>query len=463
MTDSSSDTKVQRISPSQLDLYWRCKRRWAFTHRAKQREPFTGAAQAGTETHKILEDQGPWDKVWVAPDTGKEYPVGEMAALLQSQTPDGVVAREKRWEVELDGLPFVGVTDFYSEEIVGDYKTTSSKRNAKFAGAKDPSKDLLIDPQRLFYTALVPSARKTLWLYGTWDTMLVTPREVEIDRAADKERLKLRVIQPASEMLDVPYDVDPLSMKPNVNECSKFPPHGCPHKSKCFPPGKFLPAVTNSKESDVAMSSLIEKLRAKAAAEGQPVVPPQPAPVASEPEVVQLAQQPAAVANMLATAMPAFEAASGDNPAARSEPAPAQAAEEPKKRRGRQRKVEQEAPASEPVSETQAPMSSPALVDEPGQCIIGTLYIDCLPLTAPFTPAFQIIAEAAEIVQNDMHVPHFGLVDFAKGGPALAAQLRANLSGRHIQALYLETRSAEGKAVMNTLISVSANVVRGVF
>jgi len=147
---------------------------------------------------------------------------------------------------------------------------------------------------------------------------------------------------------------------------------------------------------------------------------------------------------------------------------PAAPAEEPKKRTRVKKTTE---PASQPAApEVQAEVAEPgeAAAAQPsgpaaGVFIIGTLYVDCLPLTKPFANAFPLINKAAEEVCADMHVPHFGLVDFAKGGPAVAAQLRASLSGQWIDALYLETRSAEGKAVLNVLTSVARDVVRGVF
>jgi len=444
---------MKRISASQLELFGRCERRWAFSYRAGKKEPFTGAAQAGTEVHAVLEHQGPWDKEWTAPDTGKTYPVGQMARLLQAQSPEGVVAREKRFEVEVEGVPLVGVVDFYSERVIGDFKTTSKVRNAKSVAK------LTEDPQRLMYTEFVPTAEKTVWLYGAWDTMIVTPREVAIDRKADKERFKLKVLQPADRMLSIPDDVDPLSLKPNVNDCALFPKDGCPHKNECFPPGKFLPQVTNSKESDVAMQSLIERLRAKAAAEGQPVIPAQPVPVpapavsAPEPAPAAVVPAPAAVAQPEPAAEPAApKMAPALTTVDTRELTPAAPEPAEPKKRGRKSKAElaqavADAAPAEPASEH----------------IVGTLFIDCLPLTESFTSAFSLINAAAEEVQNDMQVPHFGLVDFAKGGPALAAQLRANLSGKRIDRLYVETRSAEGKAVLNVLTSIAQHVVRGVF
>lgn len=394
--------KIRRISPSQLELFGRCNRRWAFVHRAKRKEPFTGAAQAGTETHLVLQNGGPWDAEWTAPDTGKKYPVGQMAALMQAQTPDGVVAREKRHEFELEGLPFVCITDFLSEEVVGDYKTTSRIKNAK-SKAK-----LLEDPQRLLNSAVVPTAVRTTWLYGAWDTMLVTARECDIDREADKKRIHLRVLQPAETMLNTPDDVDPLSMKPNINDCALFPPHGCEFKNECFPPGKLSPVVRESKESVAQMSSIVERIRAKAAAQGAET----PAPIAATlpPEVLPMAV------------------------------------------------VGRAAPKQQPEPPTEEPAPPP-----PAGKLVGTLYVDCLPLDESFTNAALLIAEAAEEVANDAQVPNALLIDYSKGGPAIAAQLRANLAGGFIERLYLETKSAEGRACVNVLMSVAQKTVKGVF
>lgn len=424
----TAEVKVKRISPSQLEGFHRCNRRWAFEYRAGRREGFNSAAQAGTETHAVLENQGPWDKTWTSPE-GKEYNVGEMAALLHAQTPDGVVAREHRFEVELDGVPFVGVTDFFTEELVGDFKTTSNKRNAKTIGGKDESKDLLIDPQRLLYTRFVPTAKRMIWLYGAWADMSVTKREVPVDVEKDKERFKLRVLQPAETMLNTPYDVDPLSLKPNVKACVLFPPKGCPFKDECFPPGKLSPIVTNSKESQIQMSSLLERLKAKNAA----------TETAPAPEPVKLPEPPAAVKVALDEAREATTAMSGSNSAARGDVAPI-------------------APVAQSV---QQPTSSQQTDDK--QYIVEFLYVDCLPLTLPFENAFVYISKAAETAEADLQVPHYGLVDFGRGAPAVAAQLRADLSGKRIQALYVGTKTPEEKACLAILQSVSRHVIRGVF
>ncbi len=364
-------------------------------------------------------------------------------------------------------MPFVGVTDFFSEEIVGDYKSTSNKRNAKTVGGKDESKDLLLDPQRLLYTRFVPTAKRMIWLYGAWADMSVTKREVPVDIAADKERFKLRVLQPAETMLATPDSVDPLSLKPNVKACTLFPPFGCRHKSKCFPPGKLAPVVTKSKEGDLQMSSLIERLRAKAAAGGGDV-DPEPAKtkaahtVAAE-EKYNFPAAPTVPAKAEAKAINTFLDSLEATKKAEDVKASEDAAAEKYIRElaGRIAPVVSIAPV---VTERPAPVAQSVQqpVDDK-QYIIDFLYVDCIPLTLPFENAFVYIAKAIETAEGDLQVPHYGLVDFGRGGPAVAAQLRSDLSGKRIPALYTDTKTPESKACLSVLMSVARHVVRGVF
>jgi hypothetical protein len=404
-----------RISASQIELFGRCERRWAFSYRAGLKEPFAQAAEAGSQTHKIIELDGPYDAEW------EGYAVGQMAALLKAQAPE-LGAKEQRFEVEIDGIPFVGVVDGQSADgkTIIDFKTTSRIKNAKSIAK------LTDDPQRLMYTQFVPTADRTLWLYGTWNDMSVTKREVVIDRPTDKERFRLRVLQPAERMLAVPADVDPLSMKPNVNDCALFPKAGCPHKAKCFPPGKLSPIVTNSKESQIQMSSLLERLKAKNAAAGE-----------TAPEPVKLPEPPAAVKLPELTAVSVMPVPEPSRPVVVAPIAP----------------VAQS--VQQPDFEPQRIAVAPTLIE--------TLFIDCIPLGEAYELASKYINAAAETAANDLQVPHYGLVDFGKGAPAVAAQLRSDLSGRRIKTLYLESRSPEGKACLNVLVSVSERVIKGVF
>jgi CRISPR/Cas system-associated exonuclease Cas4 (RecB family) len=95
---------------------------------------------------------------------------------------------------------------------------------------------------------------------------------------------------------------------------------------------------------------------------------------------------------------------------------------------------------------------------------VGTLYIDCLPVGGPIaelTYSYQLLATVCKEVANDAGVPHPLLMDFAKGPPWIALQLVANLKKSPVKYLYLDSRTAEGRAVVQALMEVSANIVRG--
>lgn len=96
---------------------------------------------------------------------------------------------------------------------------------------------------------------------------------------------------------------------------------------------------------------------------------------------------------------------------------------------------------------------------------IDMLFIECFPLDLPIgervIPASELIVPAAKEVAADQQVHHPLLVDYSKGGPMLAVQLAANLRGKRLKYVYLETKSAEGRAVMHTLTNMSKFVIKG--
>lgn len=94
---------------------------------------------------------------------------------------------------------------------------------------------------------------------------------------------------------------------------------------------------------------------------------------------------------------------------------------------------------------------------------IDTLYIDCAPLTGERpVMAYTLIAKAGQEVADDAHVHHPLLIDF-KGGPMLAAQLAANIKASPVSTLVVESKSAEARAVIQTLMSLSKNIIKGMF
>lgn len=96
---------------------------------------------------------------------------------------------------------------------------------------------------------------------------------------------------------------------------------------------------------------------------------------------------------------------------------------------------------------------------------IDMLFIECFPLDLPIgervIPAHELIVPSAKTVAADQQVFHPLLVDYSKGGPMLAVQLAADLKGKRLKYVYLETKSAEGRAVMHALMNMSKFVVKG--
>jgi hypothetical protein len=368
-------TKQWSLSPSSIDKYIDCPRRWAFTYVSKEREPFTLPAQAGVEVHKRLEENDirP-DEIW------NGYRVGRMAELLREATPEGITAREEKFLLEYEGITFNGVKDGQGSGIILDYKTTGKATNVK------SKNDLITNPQRLIYVASEPDAVTCLWLYGIWDQLdeknPVRRREIPVERARDKELFKLKVLRPATEILTIGADTDPLSLpKPKTvgtreSPCDKFRPHGCPHKDKCFPVTKQVSLQMSSKLLNTLMADEV------------PATPAVAAPAA-------------------------------------------------------------DAPGTEPVA---------------GDFAIDLLLVDCIPLDGKFLSAHSLITAAAQSVAEDNGVVHARVIDYGKGNDQTAVQLAHNIqnSGKTIPVLFLDTRSAEGRAALQPLMGLARKVIRGV-
>lgn len=96
---------------------------------------------------------------------------------------------------------------------------------------------------------------------------------------------------------------------------------------------------------------------------------------------------------------------------------------------------------------------------------IGTLYVDCIPMETPYAAASRFLVAAAQAVCDENGLHHARLMDFAKGGPAIAAQLVAGVK-KHVEAsgriehLVLEMNMAEGREVLLALTGLAERVVR---
>lgn len=257
-------TDPDELSPSHVQLWVDCPRKEAFQYRQGLKTPSAKSAEAGNAVHEFIEaGRTDWEYEW------EGYPVGKMAKNLLAKTPSTVNKREEHFHSVIDGIKYHGYVDFQDPFLIGDYKTTSKKKYIKTVD------ELHDNVQRLIYTESFPLVTQNLWLYGVWDAkQSVHPVTFPVDRKADRERFKLRVLKPSEEILATPKDVDPLSLPlpKDPDTCKLYPPHGCPFKLKCFP---IKSVFVQSTEGFPKMSSLLEKLSATIAEEPRTVREPE--------------------------------------------------------------------------------------------------------------------------------------------------------------------------------------------
>lgn len=367
----------------------------------KRREAFAYRTDAPREPGGTAAEAG--TRVHAVLETGKpaevfgKYDVTRMAALIAAAAPAAANITEREQELS---------KELYGLAFTGriDFQTETAvgdyKTTGKRVGVKSAA-TLENDPQRLMYVELTgkPDA---IWLYGVWQDYSVHPVVVPGDQKRDREKFKLYVLTPAEEMAAVPADVDPLSLEPNVMACGAYYPEGCPYQSKCYDVSgvlrSFIAATTVAANSQENTVSILDTFKQPEETTGSVAVD------------TVLAQKEA---KLRALAPPV---------------------------------VQQH--------------------DKP----IGTLYIDAYPIVGVSAGvgggvqhASELIAVASQSVKDDAHTLHALLIDFGKGAHMLAAQLAHDIttSGKRYEHLYLETRSAEGKAVLFELTGLAERVVRG--
>lgn len=137
------------ISPTQIDLFISCPRKWALRY-VDGFKTTTEYLLFGIQLHAYLED---WLKDGTQPPSflanGKEDRAGVLAAKgLHILPKPGTVKVEGKFRFARGPLHYQGVIDYISEsDGVGDHKSCAS-----FAWIKTPE-DLLDDPQATLYAA----------------------------------------------------------------------------------------------------------------------------------------------------------------------------------------------------------------------------------------------------------------------------------------------------------------------
>lgn len=470
---------TKTLSPSQLEVFKLCPRRWAEIYLNGKRIPPQDSALAGTHVHDLLEkflrDGTPID----TSITWKDYPIGKIALDMTQHLPlpGSVPDVELTLDLEVDNVKYTGRVDARVSGKVYDHKTTSNLKYAKSA------KKLQEDIQALIYARWMDSDGELQWTTGQSKNEIKS-KKVVLPVLRDEVREKFdRIVTPLAKKVLAAYEHgDVKKLDKNKNACRLYPPKGCPFQNECWRPN---------------MTTLKEKLAAriaaaKAANETETVAPERAAAVAADMAAIASLQGQPTIARL-----DSDEAGDPINPplitstGAPAEPvAVAETSTLPKKTRKRKVEImtaeteaslkeqpekltraEYERQGSRALHLAQESVLTPeenkaisevtaAVVDRDTDKPIRTLFCDCLPLTSKVIHAHELIARAADTVEADMEVHHVKLIQFGQGGAHLSAQLENDI--RQMTPgfdLALNSRTVEGREVMQTLMALAENVV----
>ena len=277
MSVESARKVLERVSPSQVESYELCPRRWYNRSiLGLDPEPMSAAAQRGVD---VAEGSEIFYRTGQIPDAVASGPFAHRA-LLEAILPHLGARTEatsvEEWvETSLPGLPTLrGRYDFLDIEpqtrvlgarpmpMLGDIKCRSSARYAK------TPEELLNDTQMVAYARPILEALKTpeLAVRHVYGITSGKPKAFPVTAVATLENTQARhdktvatIREMAAWAVRHPTTADELA--PNTEACSKFPPAGCPHRARCGLPSTFQTELRRTTmENNNGQSDLMKRL-----------------------------------------------------------------------------------------------------------------------------------------------------------------------------------------------------------
>lgn len=222
------------LSPSQIEKYDRCKRRWAIEYIGGMRPPPHPSAQLGTDVHTVLEN---WLRDATPPNTNTK--AGKIASrMISNLPPPGTGEVERQFYLTTrNGLLYTGKIDwsgiFHGAPTAVDHKTTGNLAYAKTEA------QLHSDLQAITYTLAGCLGFGTGEMQLLWNYATTKGRDPEV--RAVRTKISLPVVEAKFESVVEPIaaeitaarkqGADPMSFPPNPAACEDF--GGCPHRSTC--------------------------------------------------------------------------------------------------------------------------------------------------------------------------------------------------------------------------------------
>lgn len=497
------------FSPTQIDGFNECERKWAWRKIEKIYVPQNASAALGSRVHKILER---YVGEGVKPDfvtdgeaahiaSSAMHLLGTVRAEREKDKEAVLLEGEFRFQSEKTGFVYHGIRDLSirpgvvipeleidgKAPVVGDYKTTKSIND--YAKSKD---DLEFDVQSTLY-GYDAMARWRMpfadlrWIYmqtkGTRKSHVVPVRLTSAQAIQN-----FSVIESIARRMATALDKGkrPLELAPNPAACGNF--GGCPYRHLCND-------LTSSQKAKAKVSnSVIANLRARVQGQTPPAIEEKKDPE-QKPDVMGRAAEDVPAP----TEIPKWMTEKKEEPVQVNPPestiAPTPSApivetkteEKPKTTRGRKPKAPEKDPLGADVhmhtsngadkavasgvtvtvpSNVDAKQVVESIKKELEETIAATtregftLYVDCLPIgRAPRTFA-TFIEKAQTKILETQGVGDYRLIDYGKGAALFLGFVVEQIEGFQGE-LFLDTRTPEGAVLLETVSGMATNVVRG--
>lgn len=244
--DKNCERILERVSPSQVEAFELCQRRWYNDSIRGMREPLLPGSAAERGVH-IAEEVEHYGKTGEVKPDARFKPMVD--AVLEHLSPPGPTVHVEEW-VEMWtglGLPKLrGRLDWFDEAqrqwaeghprapLLADVKSRSD-----FRYAKTPV-ELASDLQLNSYAVPLMEAGgfEHIALRHAYTRTRGKPKGMAVTVTLSREELQPRWLKTVESIKKMthwahmrPRTADPLP--PNPEACGKFPPHGCPHRALC--------------------------------------------------------------------------------------------------------------------------------------------------------------------------------------------------------------------------------------
>lgn len=449
------------LSASQVATHRQCGRKllWRFVVGVK--EPKSNAMAFGSEVHAVYEG---YLKTGLF-DFQKHKAACEVLAPALPHLPKfGSGARsEEKFEIVIGGLPFVGFVDAVEQGTVYDLKTTS-----KATYAKDKT-TLTCDVQPVVYMQRYKDeASACRWVYTlTKGARRAWP--VDFEPPTSGPVLDQLVVDGTEIARGVCDKISPLSVPPAEDPAACHAYGGCYYRQFCTDLQPLRGLGRAGKEPNfMSVKDMIARL--KQSQSPADVNPPEsslagapPLPPAPEEKPKKTAKKPKKTASE--EAAPEVE---GESKQLTLEDAmPKSVVPDAERQRLIAEFKEKEAakgqyadtPTNRHIIEHKSRDTDPA----PPNALINVLYIDCLPdgvQGADLVDLSYFIKMAHDAVREQFGVLDYRLIDY-KGAGFLSAAFFATLKDTGVpDVAYIDSTTAEARAIMNDLCAMTVTKVR---